>query len=138
MRQIQMLACECVVCEQLVFDESVQETRAQVVIAGAVKYGVCLQCHQEVGKETMADPEYRRRWDCRKREVEEGRMEKFAKLVWERFMLIVSRDSFGAKEAAEGKRQKNLFGSVEAHKKAFDQAVQEVLVEVSPTREEKL
>ena len=48
-----------------------------------------------------------------------------AEKVWERFIHLLSVGAFGAKEVAEGKLQKNLFGSVESHKKTFDQAVKD-------------
>lgn len=49
-----------------------------------------------------------------------------AEKVWERFVQILGEQTFDSKELAEGKRVRNFFGSVESHKKAFDQAVREV------------
>ena len=50
-----------------------------------------------------------------------------AEKIWARFIHLLSVDTFGAKEVAEGKLQKSLFGSVALHKAAFDQAVKDVM-----------
>lgn len=50
--------------------------------------------------------------------------------VWKKFILLMSIDSFGEREVIAGKVQKNLLGSVEHHKKIFDQAVQQTDVEL--------
>jgi hypothetical protein len=51
--------------------------------------------------------------------------------IWTKFITLLSQDTFTKKEIeAEGKRQKNLFGSVEYHHKIFKQAVHEVDVEL--------
>ena len=55
--------------------------------------------------------------------------------IWERFVFLLSVESFGEKEVLmEKKVQKNFHGSIEAHKKVFDLAVKEVLgeAEIAP------
>lgn len=48
--------------------------------------------------------------------------------IWSRFIQQVALDAFGEKEMInEGKKVKVLYGSVEAHKKLFDKAVDEHL-----------
>ncbi len=43
--------------------------------------------------------------------------------LWERFVFLMSVDSFGEKEVImEAKRQKMFLGSIEKHKKIFNQA----------------
>lgn len=55
--------------------------------------------------------------------------ELFAK-TWNRFVFLLSVETFGEKAViSEGKRQKNFLGSVDAHRKVFEQAVKEVLAE---------
>lgn len=50
--------------------------------------------------------------------------------LWERFVFLMSIESFGEKEVImEGKKQKIFLGSVEKHKKVFDQAVAEISAE---------
>jgi len=49
--------------------------------------------------------------------------------IWHKFIQMLSIDSFGIKEVANGKVQKNLFGSVDHHKKIFKQACREQLIE---------
>lgn len=48
------------------------------------------------------------------------------KQVWERFIHLLSLQTFGEKEVDEGKKQKNLFGSIEAHRQVFEEAVDQI------------
>jgi hypothetical protein len=50
--------------------------------------------------------------------------------IWERFVFLMSIESFGEKEVImEGKKQKMFLGSIEKHKKIFDQAVKDMVAE---------
>ena len=54
------------------------------------------------------------------------------KMVWDRFIMLLSIQTFGEKEVlAEKKLQKNLMGSVESHKAVFDKAFDSVLDEMA-------
>lgn len=49
--------------------------------------------------------------------------------LWKLFVQKVAVDAFGEKEVIEGKRIANLYGSVEAHKKIFLKAAEELFPE---------
>lgn len=54
--------------------------------------------------------------------------------IWDRFIFLLSVESFGEKAViTENKRQVNLFGSVDSHKKVFDRAIKEILSDTSST-----
>lgn len=51
--------------------------------------------------------------------------------VWQKFILLLSVESFTEKEVIEGKIQMNLFGSVEHHKKVFMEATRQIDIEAA-------
>lgn len=56
--------------------------------------------------------------------------------IWKKFIDLLSLDTFGEKAViSEGKRQKVLLGSVEYHRKIFEQAVRQIDVEDAITKE---
>jgi len=60
----QVVALECTVCRQLMWEERRREGVQLQALVGSVNYGICCGCYQTVDPSDM-DAQYKRRWTLR-------------------------------------------------------------------------